>query len=105
MAKLQFESATAKGMAEHLMFETDAENRHAPHQIAHRLVRVAEDGRIARSVGKKDTVRLETERLLGRRGRRHHRHIETILAQTTQNVFLDSVVVGNYAMPYWRQDC
>ena len=58
MPEFQFESAAAKREAEHLMPETNAEDRFLPHQTANGFMRVGQGGRIARAVGKKNSVRI-----------------------------------------------
>src|SRR5215471_9174090 len=76
------------------MAETDPKDWLFTHQIVHGLMRVRKRGWIARAVGEKNSVGIESEHFFGCRGRRHNSHLKAFLAQQAQNVFLDPVIVG-----------
>src|SRR5439155_27039 len=57
----QLERREVEREAQQLVAETDAEERHAPEQIAHRLDRPAEHRRVARAVADEHCARLELE--------------------------------------------
>src|SRR5437762_14334683 len=75
------------------MTKTNPEDRLFAHQIAQGFVCVWKRRRIAWAVGEKNPVGIKREHFACRRCRRHNRYFETFLAQQTQNIFLNSIVV------------
>ena len=65
MAEFQFECRAAEREAENLMAEANPEDRLFAHQIVHGFVRVRKRRWIARAVGEKNSVGLESEHFLG----------------------------------------
>src|SRR5204863_5915215 len=86
VAEFQFERLTANGKTEHLVSETNSEDRLFSHQAAKRFMRVMEHGGIAWPVRKKDAVRIEREHFVSRGRRRHDRDAKTILAQPAEDI-------------------
>ena len=77
------------------MAETNAEDRFFAHQPAHSFVRIRERCRIARPVGKENSVGVERERFIGARRGRHDGDAKSILSQPPENIFLHAVIVGH----------
>src|ERR1700724_1518979 len=94
MSKLQFEGFSAESNPDKLMPQADAENRLPSHEPADRIHRVCTRLRIARTVRKKNSVRLQGQHVFRRSLRRDYRHFAALAAQLTQNVLLDPEVVG-----------
>src|SRR5437879_7149701 len=59
----------------------------------YRFVRVRKRRGITRTVGKKNSVRVESQYFLSGGGSGHHSHFETFLSKQAQNVLLNPVVV------------
>src|SRR2546428_13213610 len=57
MPEFQFESSTAKGVAEHLMAETNSEDWLFANQISHGFMRVGKRCRIAGTIREKNSIR------------------------------------------------
>ena len=81
MAELQLKRRSAEREAENLMAKTDPEDRPFAHQIVHGFVRVRKRRWVARAVGEKNSIGIESEHFLGCRGRRHNSDLEAFLAQ------------------------
>src|SRR5207302_7943379 len=103
MPKFQFEGSPAKSETEHLMTETNSENRFATNQTADRLVGIRRRFRIAGAVGKKNALRVEREHFFGCGCGRDNRDAETALPQRTQNVAFHSIIERDNAMTDWRK--
>src|SRR6266481_7533288 len=56
MAKFQFECRSAKSEPENLMTKTNPEDWFLAHQIMHCFMRVIESRRVARAIGKKNSI-------------------------------------------------
>jgi len=65
MPKFQFERSSAIGKAEHLMTETNSEDRFATNQTADCLVGVRQCFRISGAIGEKNALRVEREHFFG----------------------------------------
>src|SRR5438128_9728298 len=92
MPKFQFEGPPAKGKTEHLMTETNSEDRFASHQSAHRLVRIGQRFRMTRAVGKKNAFGIKREHFFGGACCRDNGDAESALPQRTQNVAFHSII-------------
>src|SRR5919201_6474256 len=104
MAKFQFECRSAECESENLMTETNAEDRLLAHQIMDSFMRVGKRCRIAWAVGEKNSIRIKTKYFVCRRYGRDNGHLETFLAQQTQNIFLDAIIVrGNSKSGRWQR--
>src|ERR1700758_1259306 len=95
MPKFQFVSRTAERESKNLMAETNPENRLFAHQIADCLVRIRQSCGISRSIGKKNAIRIERERIPGSCGCRYNRNAKTFLPQKPQNILFDSIIVSD----------
>src|SRR5215471_1611868 len=70
------------------------------------LVRVRKRCGITRTVGKKNSVRIESQYFLSRGGGGHHSHLETFLSKQAQNVLLNPVVVcSDSKANRWQGPC
>ena len=94
MTLLHLKRARADRQPEHLVAETDAEDRNPRgEQALDRRHRIAAGlGGIARPIGKEHAVGLQREHVLGGGGRRHHRDRAAAIGEQAQNVALDAVV-------------
>ena len=96
MAELHLQRARAAGETQQLMAETDAEEGHVGvEQLADRLDRIVAGLRIARAVGQKHPVRLQTQYRRRRHVRRDDRDVTAARGEHPQDVALDAVVVGD----------
>ena len=80
MPEFEFESFAAERDARQLMSETDAEDGLAAHEAADVIDRVRARFGIARTVRKKDAVRLERKNVFGGSLRRDHRDFTAFAA-------------------------
>src|SRR5229473_6785986 len=81
MSEFQFESSAAKCVAEHLMTETNPEDRLLAHQVAHCVMCISEGRRVAGTVRKKNTVWIERQHIGCARRSRNDRDRKSILPQ------------------------
>src|SRR5437764_6106753 len=95
MTELEFVWRSTKREPENVVAETNTEDRFLTDQTANRLVRIRKRRWIAGTVGKKNTIGIECERVFGGRGRRNNRDAESILSKPSQNIFFHSVIVRN----------
>ena len=101
MPELHLLGGAAERQRQHLMTQADAEQRLAARQELLDLRHREPPGRrrIARAVRQEDAVRLERQDLLGRGGRRHHRHPQVEAGERAEDVALDSIIDGDHMMP------
>src|SRR5439155_20978977 len=97
MPKFQFVSRSAERESKNLMAETNPENRLLAHQLYHRLVRISQNCGISRTVGKKNAIRIEREHFFGSCGCWYNGDAKAFLPQKPQNIFFDSIIVGDDA--------
>src|SRR2546429_4556387 len=70
------------------------------------LVRVRKSCGITRTVGKKNSVRIESQYFRGGSGSRHHSYFETFLSKEAQDVLLDPVVIcSDSKASWWQRPC
>src|SRR6266581_8112577 len=106
MAKFQFECRSTKSEAENLMTKTNPEDWFLAYQIVHSFVCIIERRGITRTVGKKNSVRIESQYFLSGGGSGHHSHFETFLSKQAQNVLLNPVVVcSDSKADRWQGPC
>src|SRR4029077_16654351 len=98
VSEFQFERADAKGQTAELMPEPYPENRDASEQLPNILNSIANRFGIARTIGKKNAVRLERENVFGGRLRWDDNHFASVIREQSQNVLLDSKIVGHHAV-------
>src|SRR5690348_10188919 len=95
MSEFQFEGAAAEREPAKLMSQADAENGHAPKELANAFDRVKNRLGIAGTIREENPVRLQRQDIAGRSLRGHHRDIASVIDQQAQNVLLDAVIVGD----------
>src|SRR5262249_49411274 len=95
VTKLEFISLAAQGEAHDLVTEAYTENRFLADQLLHVLLGIGNRIGIARAVGKKNAVGIQSQYLFGRARRRPHFDATPRLSQVAQNVELDPVIVGH----------
>ncbi len=96
VAEFHLHRLRARGEAQQLLPEADAERRHAGvDDRADRADRIVAGLRIAGTVRQEDAVRIEREDRIGRRLRRDHGQAAAAHGEHAQDVVLDPVVVGD----------
>src|SRR5712692_7060895 len=93
VAEFQLVGASAQSQSYKLVPETNAEHWHFTNQGSNILLRIRHGVRIARTIGKKDTVWLEIQHFGSRGVRRHHAHPTPRLDQVAQDIELNAVVI------------
>src|SRR6476646_8117320 len=103
MSEFQFESPPTVGKAKHLVPETNSKNRFTADQTANAFMGIWHGFGIARSIGKKNAVWIESEHFSCRGCRRDNGHAESPLAERAQNVAFHPVIKCHNAMTNGRE--
>ena len=98
MAEFQFKGLPSQSQSANLMPKANPENRDVPDHFANVFNGVPHGLRIARSVRKEDTVGLHRQNVFGGGLRRHDVHLAIVVHEQPQNVLLNPVVIGDYAV-------
>src|SRR3989449_3967467 len=98
MAKLQLKSLSSQSQSANLMPKANSENRDVADHFANVLYSIPHGLRIARPVRQEDSIRLHLENVFGGSLRGDHIDFAVVVDEQAQNVLLDSVVVGHYAV-------
>src|SRR5205085_7896292 len=104
MSKFQFEGPAPKGKTEHLMTETNSEDRFATNQTANRLVRIRQRFRITGAIGEKNAFRVKREHFFGCGCGWDNGNAESALPERSQNVAFHSIIEGRNTMTDWRKN-
>src|SRR5258706_3042767 len=94
MAEFQLVRFPAQRKPAHLMAKANSKHGDAAEKLAHVLHGVIHWLRIARAVRKKNAVRTHSQNILGRSFCWHHADFAVMIVKQSQNVFLDSTIVG-----------
>src|SRR5262245_23655516 len=95
MSELELEGSTSEGESHDLMPKANAEDRFLPEQAPNVAYGIVHGLRIARTIGKKDSVWLQAEDLVRRCGRWHHGHAPAAMHKIAEDVGLDTEIVGH----------
>ena len=98
MAKLELFHLGCAGKADHLMTQADAKQRHLANKLLHLCVRLLNGVRVARAVGKKDTIGMHFQHARSRGVPRHHGELAANAHQTLENAALDAAVVHDHTI-------
>src|SRR4051812_47401204 len=103
MAEFQFERRSTERESENLVTKTNPEDWFFAHQSVDGFVRVIERRRVARAIGKKNSVGIECQHFFSRCGGWDDGHLEPLLPKQAQNIFLYTIVVcGNSEADRWQ---
>ena len=95
MAELELEGLRSECLAENLMPQADAKDRHLAQERMHGFDGVADGSRIAGAVREEDAVWLELENVVRRRIARHDGNPEAGLRKMAKDVPLHAVIDGD----------
>jgi hypothetical protein len=96
MAEFEFEGFAAERLAQNLVAEADAEDGHAGFdEVADGLDRVAEGGRVAGAVGKKNARGFILQGVRGGSGGGDDLGFETVLPETAEDVVFHPEIEGD----------
>src|SRR6516165_10203610 len=98
MAELQLEFLASVRQSEELVPQTNAEDRTLADQLPQFLVKVGKSARITRAIRQKHPIRFHRQNVICLCCSWNDRHPETVLAQPSQNIELDTVVVSDDSM-------
>src|SRR5262245_11858366 len=81
------------------MPQTNSEDRTLSYQISQFLVEMGKRAGITWTIGQKHSIRLHCQNILGFCCSRNNCRLESVLAQPSENVELDAIVVRDDSMP------
>src|SRR5260370_11056869 len=98
MTELQLKGLPSQGQPANLMPKANPENWDVPDHFANVLDGVPHRLRVARTIRKKDSIRLHFQNVFGGSLSGHNIDFAVVVDEQAQDVLLDSVVVGHHTM-------